>query len=290
MNNLKTTVLMAALTGFMLLLGASFGGKGGLLLMLILSLAMNLGSYWFSDRIVLSMYNAQEVSAQEAPDLYRMVQNLAARAALPMPRVYIMQDPSPNAFATGRNPEHGVVAVTTGIMQALSPDELSGVIAHELAHIKHRDTLISTVAAAMAGVITYMAHMAQWAAMFGGLGRSNDDDESGGSSLIGSLFMIILAPIAATLIQMGISRSREYVADESGGKICGNPLALASALEKIEYYAKHRVMPAASPSTAHMFIINPFSGGGQWFLSLFSTHPATQERIARLRQQAQLPR
>ncbi|WP_346353986.1 zinc metalloprotease HtpX [Azotosporobacter soli] len=290
MNNLKTTVLMAALTGFMLLLGASFGGKGGLLLMLIMSLAMNLGSYWFSDRIVLSMYNAQEVTAQEAPDLHRMVQNLAARASLPMPRVYIMQDPSPNAFATGRNPEHGVVAVTTGIMQALSPDELSGVIAHELAHIKHRDTLISTVAAAMAGVITYMAHMAQWAAMFGGLGRSSDDDESGGSGLIGSLFMIILAPIAATLIQMGISRSREYVADESGGQICGNPLALASALEKIEYYAKHRVMPNASPSTAHMFIINPFSGGGQWFLSLFSTHPATQERIARLRQQAQLPR
>lgn len=287
MNNLKTTLLMATLTGFMLLLGASFGGKGGLLLMLILSLAMNLGSYWFSDRIVLSMYNAQEVTPQQAPDLHRLVSTLAARAELPMPRVYIVEDPSPNAFATGRNPEHGVVAVTTGILQALNHDELGGVLAHELAHIKHRDTLISTVAAAMAGVITYMAHMAQWAAIFGG--RSSDDENDGGG-LLGSLFMIILAPIAATLIQMGISRSREYVADESGGRYCGNPLALASALEKIEYYAKHRVMPEATPSTAHMFIINPFSGGGQWFISLFSTHPATQERIARLRQQAAQPR
>lgn len=289
MNNLKTTILMAALTGFMLLVGASFGGKGGLLLMLIMSLAMNLGSYWFSDRIVLSMYSAEEVTPQQAPELYGLVRTLATSAALPMPRVYIIQDASPNAFATGRDPEHGVVAVTTGIMQALSRDELAGVIAHELAHIKHRDTLISTIAAAMAGVITYMAHMAQWAAMFGGFGRSNDD-EGGSGGIVGSLFMIILAPIAATLIQMGISRSREYVADESGGRICGNPLALASALEKIEYYAKHRVMPAATPATSHMFIINPFSGGGQWFLSLFSTHPATQERIARLRQQAQLPR
>lgn len=287
MNNLKTTLLMATLTGFMLLLGASFGGKGGLLLMLILSLAMNLGSYWFSDRIVLSMYNAQEVTPQQAPDLHRLVATLAARAELPMPRVYIVEDPSPNAFATGRNPEHGVVAVTTGILQALNHEELGGVLAHELAHIKHRDTLISTVAAAMAGVITYMAHMAQWAAIFGG--RSSDDDNDGGG-LLGSLFMIVLAPIAATLIQMGISRSREYVADESGGRYCGNPLALASALEKIEYYAKHRVMPEATPSTAHMFIINPFSGGGQWFISLFSTHPATQERIARLRQQAAQPR
>lgn len=288
MNNLKTTILMAALTGFMLLLGASFGGKTGLLLMLIMSLAMNLGSYWFSDRIVLSMYNAEEVTPQQAPDLYGLVRTLAKSAELPMPRVYIIQDSSPNAFATGRDPEHGVVAVTTGIMQALSRDELAGVIAHELAHIKHRDTLISTIAAAMAGVITYMAHMAQWAAIFG-MGRSSDDEE-GGSGIVGSLFMIVLAPIAATLIQMGISRSREYVADESGGRICGNPLALAGALEKIEYYAKHRVMPAATPATSHMFIINPFSGGGQWFLSLFSTHPATQERIARLREQARLLR
>ncbi len=286
MNNLKTTILMAALTGFMLLLGASFGGKTGLLLMLIVSLAMNLGSYWFSDRIVLSMYNAEEVTPQQAPDLYSLVRTLARSAELPMPRVYIIQDASPNAFATGRDPEHGVVAVTTGIMQALSRDELAGVIAHELAHIKHRDTLISTIAASMAGVITYMAHMAQWAAIFGG----RSDDEEGGSGIIGSLFMIILAPIAATLIQMGISRSREYVADESGGRICGNPLALAAALEKIEYYAKHRVMPAATPATSHMFIINPFSGGGQWFMSLFSTHPATQERIARLREQASILR
>lgn len=280
MNNLKTTLLLAALTGLLMAIGGLFGGRSGVGFMLLVSLAMNLGSYWFSDKIVLRMYNAREITAEQGPDLFKMVANLAHRANLPMPGVYVIDSDVPNAFATGRNPQHGVVAVTTGIMKTLNYDELSGVVAHELAHIKNRDTLISTVVASIAGVITWIAHIAQWSAIFG-MGRNNEDDNGG---LIGTLFTIILAPIAATLIQLGISRSREYMADEIGGKISNNPLALASALEKIDYFAQHKVLPASTPSTSHMFIINPLSGTGEWMTNLFSTHPSTAERVARLKE------
>lgn len=282
MNNLKTTLLLAALTGILMAIGGLFGGKSGVGFMLLVSLAMNLGSYWFSDKIVLSMYNAREITPEQGPDLFKMVANLAHRANLPMPRVYVIDSDVPNAFATGRSPHYGVVAVTTGIMKTLTYDELSGVVAHELAHIKNRDTLISTIVASIAGVITWIAHMAQWSAIFG-MGR-NDDEDNGG--IIGTLFTIILAPLAATLIQLGISRSREYLADQAGGIISNNPLALASALEKIDYYAKHQVLPSSTPSTSHLFIINPLSGTGDWAMSLFSTHPTTKERVARLREQA----
>lgn len=279
MNTLKTTILLAALTGLLMAIGKTFGGTGGMLLMLALSLAMNFGSYWFSDKIILSMYGAREVTPQQAPDLIRLVAGLAKKANMPMPKVYIMETDTPNAFATGRNPEHGVVAVTTGIMRALNYEELEGVVAHELAHIKNRDTLISTIVAGIAGVITMIASMAQWAAIFGG-GRS--DEEEGGGGIVGSLFMVVLAPLAATLIQLGISRTREYLADETGGSLSGNPLALASALGKIQYYAKHAAMPEAGPATAHMFIVNPFSGVGGWMMSLFSTHPPTEQRVEKL--------
>jgi len=283
MNNLKTVLLLSALTVLMLLMGKWFGGANGMLVMLVMSLVMNIGSYWFSDKIVLSMYGARPAEGSEAPHLVDMVQNLARQANMPTPKVYIMDTDTPNAFATGRDPEHGVVAVTTGIMRILTPEELEGVIAHELAHIRNRDTLISTVVAAIAGVITWIAQMGM---MFGG---SRDDEESSGS-FIGDLAMMILAPIAAMLIQMGISRAREYVADETGGGICGRPAALASALQKIEYYALHGYSGNASPATAHMFIINPLSGSGQKLRSLFSTHPATQERVARLMEQARRQR
>lgn len=283
MNNLKTTLLLAALTGILMAIGGLFGGKSGVGFMLIVSLVMNLGSYWFSDKIVLSMYGAREINAEQGPELFNMVANLAHRANLPMPRVYIIDSDVPNAFATGRSPHYGVVAVTTGIMQTLNYEELSGVVAHELAHIKNRDTLISTIVASIAGVITWVAHMAQWSAMFG-MGRS--DDEDGGGNIVGTLFMIVLAPLAATLIQLGISRSREYLADQAGGIIANNPLALASALEKIDYYAQHKVLPSSTPSTSHLFIINPLKGSGTWMMSLFSTHPSTADRVARLRYQA----
>lgn len=285
MNMLKTTMLMALLTGVLVAVGGSLGGHSGAAIMLVISLGMNFFSYWFSDTMVLKAYGAREISENEAPELYRLVNNLAANADLPMPKVCIVESSSPNAFATGRNPSHSAVAVTTGIMQALDYDELGGVIAHELSHIKHRDTLISTIAASIAGVISMIANMAQWAMIFG-MGRSDDDDDGGGG--LGFLFTIIVAPLAAAIIQMAISRSREYEADKSGGEICGNPLSLARALEKIEYFAKHAVpMPQASNATAHMCIINPFSGVGSTVARLFSTHPDTQERIERLRQQAQ---
>lgn len=284
MNNFKTAVLLAAMTGLLMAVGALFGGKSGMMIMLIVSLLMNFASYWFSDKIVLNMYGAREVTANEAPDLLRMVSGLTEKANLPMPKVYIMDTDVPNAFATGRDPEHAAVAVTTGIMQVLNYRELEGVVAHELAHVKHRDTLISTVVASLAGVITMIANMAQWAAIFG-FGRSNDEENSG-SNMVEFLFLVVLAPLAATLIQLGVSRSREYLADESGGEYCGDPLALASALEKIEYYAKNRVLPDATPATSHLFIVNPFSGTGDWIMSLFSTHPATSQRVARLREQA----
>ena len=285
MNSIKTTMLMALLMALMVALGGIFAGHTGMTVMLIIALGMNFFSYWFSDRMVLSMYNAQEVDRQSAPELYGLVEKLAGRAGLPMPRVYIINEDAPNAFATGRNPSNAAVAVTTGLMRALDYNEISGVLGHELAHVKHRDILISTIAATMATVISYAASIAQWAAIFGS-GRSSDDDNNGG--IIGLIATAIIAPIAAALIQMAISRSREYSADEGGAEICGNPNYLASALEKIEYYALHGApLPEATPATAHMCIINPLTGRDISFKSLFSTHPDTQERIARLRAQAQ---
>ena len=283
MNMLKTTILMALLTGILVAVGGAFGGRNGATIMLIISFGMNFFSYWYSDSIVLKAYDAREVTPTQAPDLYNMVEKLCANADLPMPKVYIIDTDVPNAFATGRNPSHAAVAVTTGIMKTLQYDELAGVVAHELSHIKNRDTLISTMAASIAGVISWIATMAQWSAIFG-MGRNNDEEGSGGTA--GLLFTIIVAPLAAMLIQMAISRSREYEADASGGKICGNPLALASALEKIDYYAKNIVMRQATPATSHMFIINPLAGSKEKIMNLFSTHPATVERIAKLKEQA----
>ena len=288
MNTLKTLILMALLTGIMVAVGGSFGGTSGATVMLLISLGMNLFSYWFSAPMVLRAYGAQEVTREEAPELYGMVEQLAANAHLPMPKLCIINSDVPNAFATGRDPSHAAVAVTTGIMRVLDYNELSGVLGHELTHVKNRDILISTIAAAMAGVISWIANIAQWAAIFG-VGRSDDDEEGGG--LLGSLVTIIIAPIAAFLIQMAISRSREYAADKGGGEICGNPEYLASALAKIDYYAKHaQPLPDATPATAHMFIVNPLEGVGSTIMNLFSTHPATEDRIARLHAQAQARR
>ena len=285
MNTIKTTMLMALLMGILIAVGGAFAGRSGAMIMLVISLLMNFITYWFSDSMVLSAYGAKEVSEREAPELYRLVSNLAANANLPMPKVCIVNSGVPNAFATGRNPSHAAVAVTTGLMQALNYDEIGGVLSHELAHIKHRDTLISTIAAAMAGVISMIASIAQWAAIFGG-GRSDDDDDDNGG-FIGLIVTIVIAPLAAALIQMAISRSREYDADETGGQICGNPNALANALQKIEYFSLNAPpMAQATTSTAHMCIINPLKGSRKMLSSLFSTHPATEDRIARLRQQA----
>lgn len=270
-NMIRTTLLLAGLTGLLLLIGGFLGGKSGMFLALIVSFAMNFGAYWYSDKLVLKMYHAREVTMADAPDLYSMVQNLAHNAGLPMPRVYIVDTAMPNAFATGRDPKHAAVAVTTGITRILSRNELEGVLAHELAHIKNRDTLISTIAATIAGVITFMASMAQWSLIFGG------NDEDGGNPL-GVLAMAILAPIAATIIQLAISRGREFGADASGAKICGNPLPLANALAKLEAGA---IRADVNPSTAHMFIVNPLKG--KKLAALFSTHPSTEERIARLK-------
>ncbi len=280
MNNLKLVVLLALLTGLLITAGKAFGGTSGMMLMFVVSMGINFFSYWYSDKVVLKMYDAREVDIHSAPELVGMVANLARRAGMPMPRVYIIDTDAPNAFATGRDPEHAAVAVTSSLMRALTPQELEGVMAHELAHVKNRDTLISTLVASLAGAISMLANMAQWAAIFGA-GRGNDE-EDGGGGLIGSLFMIILAPIAAMLIQMGISRSREFLADETGAKMAGNPMALASALRKIEHYAMHRTMPEATPATSHMFIVNPFAGTGTWLMSLFSTHPPTESRVQKL--------
>ncbi|MBQ7499141.1 MAG: zinc metalloprotease HtpX [Selenomonas sp.] len=287
MNTIKTAALMALLMALMMAIGGAVGGKGGMTIALILALVFNFGTYWFCDTMVLKSYGAEPIEREQAPELYGLVEKLAANAELPMPRVAIINSDVPNAFATGRNPDNAVVAVTTGIMRTLNYEELSGVIGHELAHVKHRDILISTIAATMASVITYVANMLQWAAIFG----SNSDDEDNGGGFIGMIATIILAPIAASLIQMAISRSREYDADKTGAEICGNPNYLANGLEKIEYYATHAAaMPQATQATAHMFIINPLKGAGKMFQGLFSTHPDTQERIARLRQQAALMR
>ena len=275
---------MALLTGILIAVGGSFGGRNGAMIMLVFSLGMNFFSYWYSDKMVLAAYHAQEITRAQAPELYGLVEMLAQKAELPMPKVCVIQSATPNAFATGRNPEHAAVAVTTGIMEVLDYDELGGVLAHELSHVKHRDTLISTVAASIAGVISTIGHIAQWAAIFGG-GRSSSRDDNGGA--LGLLFTIIVAPFAAMLIQLAISRSREYEADKSGGEICGNPLSLASALEKLDYASSRmRPLAGATTSTAHMCIVNPLKGANVTFSSLFSTHPSTQDRVARLKEQA----
>ena len=282
MNIFKTFVLMALLTGLMVAIGGLVGDSTGAMIMLVIAIAMNFGSYWFSDSIVLKSYDAREVTEADAPQLYNIVANLAKKAELPMPRVYVIDSPVPNAFATGRNPDHAAVAVTTGIMQTLDANEISGVLGHELAHVKHRDILIGTVAAAMAGVISLVADIVQWGAIFGT--RSDDDDRGG---IIGFLAAVIVAPLAATLIQLAVSRSREYDADKTGGEICGNPIYLANALEKIEYYAKTAApMQKAGTATAHMFIVNPLENSKKALKNLFSTHPDTDERIALLREQA----
>jgi heat shock protein HtpX len=276
MNGLKTMVLMVTLTLMLVGFGALLGGRSGMTIALILAFGMNFFSYWFSDKIVLRMYGAQEVSEAEAPELHAMVAELARGAGLPMPRVYIIDEEQPNAFATGRNPEHAAVAVTTGILRILSPSELQGVLAHELAHVRNRDILVGTVAATIAGAISYLAQMAQWAMIFGG--RSSDEDEGGGHP-IAAIVMMIVGPIAAMLVQMAISRAREYGADETGARICGRPLALANALRKLQMGAQQIPMDA-NPATSHMFIVNPLTGGG--IARLFSTHPPIEERIARL--------
>lgn len=284
MNTIKTAMLMALLGAIMVAVGGAFGGHNGAMIMLIVALGINFFSYWYSDTMVLKMYRAQPITRNQAPELYGLVEKLAEKAELPMPKVCIINSDVPNAFATGRNPSHAAVAVTTGIMRILDYDELSGVLAHELSHVRHHDTLISTVAASMATAISYVAQMAQWAAIFGA-GRSSDRDDNGGA--LGFLFTIIIAPIAAMLIQLAISRSREYDADRSGGELCGNPRYLARALEKLEYASAHlRPMTAATPSTAHLFIVNPLKNAKMSFVSLFSTHPSTAERVSRLEEQA----
>ena len=244
-----------------------------------LAVIMNIGSYWFSDKIVLAMYHAQKISPQDHPEIHQIVMELAQQAGLPKPRIFLIEDDSPNAFATGRNPQHAVVAVTSGILRILSRQELKGVLGHELAHVKHRDILIGSIAATMAGAIMILARMASFATMFGG-GRDSEE-RGGGGGIIGLLVMIIVAPIAAMLIQMAISRSREYQADASGAQFSGNPLGLAGALEKLETASKQIPMEDPKPATAHMFIVNPLSGSS--LLNLFSTHPPIEERIARLR-------
>ena len=277
MNRTKTLILLAALTALLLWAGQALAGQAGLAIALIVALVLNFGSYWFSDKVVLRMYGAQQVDENDAAPLHAVVRELAIRANIPMPRVYLIPEETPNAFATGRNPQHAAVAVTVGLLRTLDRRELAGVIAHELAHVKNRDTLIMTVAATIAGALSMLANTAMWGMMLGG-GRSSDDERD--SSPLGGLIGVILAPILAMLIQMAISRSREFLADESGSRMTGDPLGLASALRKIEIISRKTPIQAGSPATAHLFIINPFSGGG--LLSLFSTHPRTEARIQRL--------
>jgi heat shock protein HtpX len=278
MNTIKTGILLGALTGLLMLIGGFFGGKQGVYIAFVLAACMNFFSYWFSDKIVLKMYRAQEVTDSDYPELYSLVKNLSLKARLPMPKVYVIPSDSPNAFATGRNENHAVVAVTESIMRILNRDELEGVIAHELSHIKDRDILISSIAATLAGAIVMLANMAKWGAVFGGLGNRDDEGERGG--ILGLLVMAILAPIAAMIIQMAVSRSREYLADSEGARVSGSPLGLAGALEKLSR-ASQAVPMDANPSTAHMFIVNPLTSRS--LMNLFSTHPPVEERVARLR-------
>ncbi len=277
-STIRTTLLLAALTVLILWIGKMIGGQGGMFVAFILAVIMNAGSYWFSDKIVLAMYRAQPIEESQAPQVYQIVRELASEAHLPMPRVYLIPQETPNAFATGRNPENAVVAVTEGIMRILTPAELKGVLAHELGHVKNRDILVSSIAATLAGAIMFLASMARWAAIFGGFRGDSDEDSGGG--ILGLIVTAILAPIAATLIQLAISRSREYLADETGARLAHNPEGLARALEKLAV-ASERIPMAANPSTAHLFIVNPLSG--QALAGLFSTHPPIEERIRRLR-------
>jgi heat shock protein HtpX len=275
-NRIKTVLLLAAMTAFLIFMGRILGGRSGMYLAFILALAMNFFSYWFSDKIVLKMYGAQEVTPADAPQLHQIVEELAREAGIPKPRVYLIPDDSPNAFATGRNPDHAAVAATQGIMRLLTPTELKGVLAHEIGHVRNRDILISTIAATMAGAIMILADMARFGAIFGG----NRDNEEGGGGILGILVMSIIAPIAAMLIQMAVSRSREYLADETGAHLAHNPESLARALEKLSMGVQRAPMDA-SPATAHMFIVNPLTGSS--LMNLFSTHPPIEERVARLR-------
>ena len=277
-NTFKTFILLAGLSALLLFIGQALGGRSGLYFALFMAFIMNMVGYWFSDKIALAMSGAKEVSVNEAPELHQMVEKLSVQASLPKPRVYIIPQETPNAFATGRNPEHAAVAVTEGVLRILKPAELEGVLAHELAHIKNRDILISSVAAVIAGAISYMATMAQWGA-FLGMGRSDDDEGGGGGNMISVLLMAIVAPIAAMLIQMAISRSREYQADATGARIIGAGRPLANALLKLEEYNK-QVPMQVNPAQAQMYIVNPLSAGG--FTRLFSTHPPIEERVARL--------
>lgn len=277
-NTIKTTLLLGLLTVLIIMIGGAVGGQQGMVVAFVLAGIMNLGSYWFSDKIVLSMYGAREIAPQEHPEIHQMIMELAQHAGLPKPRVYLIEDDSPNAFATGRNPEHAVVAVTSGILRILSRQELKGVLAHELAHVKNRDILIGSIAATMAGAIMILANMARWAAIFGG--SRNSEEGEGGGGILGIIVMTIVAPIAAMLIQMAISRSREYLADATGASFSGNPLGLAGALEKLQIASQRLPMESPNPATAHMFIVNPLSGRS--LFNLFSTHPPIEERIARL--------
>jgi heat shock protein HtpX len=280
MNQAKTFFLMVILTIILVALGSLIGGKNGAVLAFAVALIMNLVTYWFSDRIVLAMYRAKEVSEAEAPELYSVVASLSQRASIPMPRVYMIENDSPNAFATGRDPRHGVVAVTTGLLRILDRQELEGVLGHELSHIRHRDILISTVAAALAGAITMLASWARWSLFFGG----RDGDDEGAGNIVSVIIFSMVAAFAAVLIQLAISRSREYLADEGGAELTGNPLFLAKALRRLEQGVSRSPMEDANPSTAHMFIVNPFSAKG--VLALFSTHPPMEERIRRLEDMA----
>ena len=275
MNYIKTTILLAALTALLVFCGDALGGRQGAVIGLVFAGVINFGSYWFSDKIVLKMYKAKEVTAETDPELVGVVKDLATRANLPMPKVYVMDNHTPNAFATGRNPEHSAVAVTSGIRELLTNEELIGVMAHELSHIKNRDILISTIAATIAGAISYMSHIAMWASMFGGRGNR------GGGHPAVLIFMMIVAPLAAMIIQMAVSRSREYVADRSGAEMAGSPIYLAEALKKLSYYNKKAPMKKVNEATAHMFIVSPLSGKGT-MRKLFSTHPPLEERVRRL--------
>ncbi|MGH7822792.1 MAG: zinc metalloprotease HtpX [Candidatus Binatia bacterium] len=275
-NLLKTTLLLGALTGLLLLFGELLGGTAGVQIAFLLAVVMNFGAYWFSDKIVLRAYGAQPIEEREAPDLYSIVRTLAQRAGMPMPRIYLIPSEGPNAFATGRNPEHAVVAVTSGILRILDRNELEGVLAHELGHVRNRDILVSSIAATLAGAIMMLANMVRWAAIFGMGGR----DERDGGNVFVALAMAVLAPIAAMLVQMAVSRSREYGADETGAKLCGRPEALASALLKISH-GSERMPMEAGPATAHLFIVNPLNARS--LMALFSTHPPVEERVARLR-------
>jgi len=280
MNMVKTIGLMVFMTLLLVFVGAAIGGRSGMVFAFAMAAIMNVGAYWFSDKIVLRMYNAQPVTESEAPEVYSIVRGLVQKAGMPMPKVYIIPEDTPNAFATGRNPEHAVVAVTQGIMRILSREELTGVIAHELAHIRHRDMLTGTIVATIAGAISMLAQMAQWSMIFGG-GRRDDDE--GGSPIV-ALVMMIVAPIAAMIVQMAISRTREYEADKGGAQLAGNPSGLANALLKLEKGSQVIPMQDARPATAHMFIVNPLTGGG--LMNLFSTHPPIAERVKRLNEMA----